>query len=206
MSRVNTNWGKSPALYNIMESTSWYFLTIYVPNVPYISPISVPYIIKVKVILLLFEFGKNVKNSDPPPLVKVVYIWNIDFFDFGFDLPPLWTFSTICDIFFGWLPLDPNYKCPNTFQVYLVPKWDLCTQRRFLSIRKYEIWQSRYLYHRLCISRPCPAWRHTCMVPYCTECIQYLTISWTSNWNLQYCIHCLFVKDVETFCQNCWKI
>ena len=36
---------------------------IYVPNVAYISPISVPYIVKIKVIFLLFEFGKNVKNS-----------------------------------------------------------------------------------------------------------------------------------------------
>ena len=51
---------------------------IYVPNVAYISPISVPFIIKIKVIFLLFEFGKNVKNSDPPPRLKVVYISNVD--------------------------------------------------------------------------------------------------------------------------------
>ena len=37
------------------------------------------------------------KIQIPPPLVKVVYIWNVDYFDFGFD--PLWTFSSICDIF-----------------------------------------------------------------------------------------------------------
>ena len=39
------------------------------------------------------------KIQTPPPLVKVVYIWNVDYFDFGFTPPPpLWTFSTICDI------------------------------------------------------------------------------------------------------------
>ena len=47
---------------------------IYVPNVAYISPIPVPYIIKIKVIFQLFEFGKNLKNSDPPPQSKLVYI------------------------------------------------------------------------------------------------------------------------------------
>ena len=40
------------------------------------------------------------KIQTPPPLVKVVYIWNVDYFDFGFDPPPLWTFSPICDISF----------------------------------------------------------------------------------------------------------
>ena len=50
------------------------------------------------------------KNSVPPPLrLKVVYIWNVDFFDFGFDPhPPLWTFSTIWDIFY--LACSPNQK------------------------------------------------------------------------------------------------
>ena len=43
---------------------------IYEPNVANISPITVP-VIKIKVIFLLIEFGKNVKNSDPPPQVKV---------------------------------------------------------------------------------------------------------------------------------------
>ena len=33
------------------------------------------------------------------PQSKLVYIWNVDYFDFGAD-PPLWTFSTIWDIFF----------------------------------------------------------------------------------------------------------
>ena len=46
---------------------------IYEPNVANISPITVP-VIKIKVIFLLIEFGKNVKNSDPPPQVKLVYI------------------------------------------------------------------------------------------------------------------------------------
>ena len=41
-----------------------------VPNIAYISPISVPYIIKIKAIFQLLEFGENLKNSDPPPLVK----------------------------------------------------------------------------------------------------------------------------------------
>ena len=39
-------------------------------------------------------------------LVKEIYIWNVDCFDFGFDPPPLWTFSTICDIFY--LEGSPN--------------------------------------------------------------------------------------------------
>ena len=39
------------------------------------------------------------KIQTPAPLVKVVYIWNVDYFDFCFDPPPpLWTFSTIFDI------------------------------------------------------------------------------------------------------------
>ena len=40
------------------------------------------------------------KIQTPPLRLKVVYIWNVDFFDFGFDPLPLWTFSTICEIFF----------------------------------------------------------------------------------------------------------
>ena len=41
------------------------------------------------------------KIQTPPPLVKVVYIWNVDYFDFGFDPPPpFWTFSPIFDISF----------------------------------------------------------------------------------------------------------
>ena len=49
---------------------------IYVPNVAFISPISVPYIIRIRVIFQLVEFGKKLKNSDPPPppQSKLVYI------------------------------------------------------------------------------------------------------------------------------------
>ena len=47
---------------------------IYVPNVAYISPISVPYFIKIKVIFQLLEIGEKFKKSDPPPQSKLVYI------------------------------------------------------------------------------------------------------------------------------------
>ena len=40
---------------------------MYVLYDAYISPISVPHIIKMRVIFQLFEFGKCLKNSDPPP-------------------------------------------------------------------------------------------------------------------------------------------
>ena len=58
------------------------------------------------------------KNQTPPPLVKVVYIWNVDYFDFGFDpYPHLWTFSIICDIFClessSNLVLPTNVTNPN---------------------------------------------------------------------------------------------
>ena len=47
------------------------------------------------------------KNS-----VKVVYIWNVDYFDLGFAPPPLWNFSTICDI--SCLDGSPKKKKVNT--------------------------------------------------------------------------------------------
>ena len=41
----------------------------------------------------------------PPPLVKIVYIWNVDYFDFGFDPPPPFgLFPQFVRFFFGLLP------------------------------------------------------------------------------------------------------
>ena len=54
------------------------------------------------------------KIKTPAPLVKVVYIWNVDFFYFGFDPPPpLLTFSTICDIFF----CECSPYCPISIKI-----------------------------------------------------------------------------------------
>ena len=46
------------------------------------------------------------KIQTPPPLVKVVYIWNVDFFDFGFDPPPLMDFFHNLWDFFWIAPLS----------------------------------------------------------------------------------------------------
>ena len=49
------------------------------------------------------------KIKTPAPLVKVVYIWNVDFFDFGFDPPPLIDFFHNLWHFLLWmLPLLSN--------------------------------------------------------------------------------------------------
>ena len=39
-------------------------------------------------ISVIWIWEKCEKFRPPPPLVKVVYIWNVDFFDFGFAPPP----------------------------------------------------------------------------------------------------------------------
>ena len=64
------------------------------------------------------------KIQTPAPLVKVVYIWNVDYFDFGFDPPPLWTFSTIFDISF--LDCSPRLFC---VQVEVVTIKNIMTSR-----------------------------------------------------------------------------
>ena len=68
--------------------------------------------------IIFMKKWKNVKNSDPPLRLKVVYIWNVDFFDFGFDPPPpLWTFSTIWDIFFlACSPYRQSFSWPLLFK------------------------------------------------------------------------------------------
>ena len=108
MLTVKMNLAKTlPKLY---QTDTWglfhWYIGQNVPNVAYISPISVPYIIKLKVIFQLFEFRKNLKKSDHPPQSKLAYIWNVDYFDFGADSPPFFTFSTIRDIF--CLDCSPN--------------------------------------------------------------------------------------------------
>ena len=94
------------------------------------------------------------KNSDPPPLVKVVYIWNVDYFDFGFDPPPLWTFSTICDI--SCLDGSPKLKSGN-FQlarwshgVALFPVKDPPTRQLSFGRLVYQYILIRYTLHFAC--------------------------------------------------------
>ena len=74
------------------------------PMLPFISPISHQYIIKIKAAFQLYEFGTYLKIC-PPSLFKIVFILNFDFLTFGTYSPPLpfWTDSTFCDSFFGWL-------------------------------------------------------------------------------------------------------
>ena len=55
------------------------------------------------------------KIQTPPPLVKVVYIWNVDYFDFGFDPPPPYGLFPLFVTFFVWkAPL--NILCSNLCQ------------------------------------------------------------------------------------------
>ena len=78
-----------------------------VPDVAYISQISVPFVIKINVIFQLFESGKNLKNSDPPPQSKWVYIWNVHFLTLALTPPPpFWTFSTT------WTPSEKSDLLP----------------------------------------------------------------------------------------------
>ena len=71
------------------------------------------------VIFQLFEIGKNLKNSDTPPSVKVSLHLKCRLFSFWPWPPPLWTFFTICYIFFV---LNPPLisMCGNCFGLTIV--------------------------------------------------------------------------------------
>ena len=54
------------------------------------------------------------------PLVKVVYIWNVDYLDFGFDPPPLMDFfHNLWHFLFGLLPLELHIIASHVFSEIL---------------------------------------------------------------------------------------
>ena len=89
-----------------------------------------------------------------PPLVKLVYIWNVDYFDFCFDPPPLWTFSTICDI--SCLDGSPKLKSGNiqlagwSHGVALFPVKDPPTRQLSFGRLVYQYILIRYTLHFAC--------------------------------------------------------
>ena len=88
---------------------------IYVANVTYISPISVPYMIKIRAIFQLIEFGKNLKNSDPPIIQSQSTFEMQTFFDYGADPPTFGLFPKFVTFFVWIAPL--THKFDKHYQV-----------------------------------------------------------------------------------------
>ena len=100
---------------------------IYQPYIYQILPISHQYIIKIKVIFQLFKFVKIPENSDLPPKSKLVYIWNVNYFNFDDDPPPPYWFFPQFGTFFLWLPLVCWYtrqeiSCEKEFHGFIFVK------------------------------------------------------------------------------------